>query len=229
VVPLLIRSNSFAAGCNVLQLRRLAWKVVAQTGELRFHQQNEWRQSPDFMRETASLLEWWGYAPNTFDGETIIDVGAGSRLRSRYFAGARIIAIEPLGDRFMKTISWSDLSDAEAVYSVPAERNIPEIEHTAAFAMCINVLDHTFDADAIVANVYGYLKAGGEFALSVDLHADGHGGHMHPVHLDRDAVRSALTRAGFELLREYEGLGPTGNESYGHGHAYTVVGRRNAA
>lgn len=52
---------------------------------------------------------------------------------------------------------------------------------------------------------------------------------MHPVHLDRDVVRASLTRTGFELLREYDGLGPTGTESYGHGRAYTVIGRRSVA
>jgi hypothetical protein len=128
----------------------------------------------------------------------------------------------------MATISWSDLAEAEAVHSVPAERRIPELAQTAAFVMCINVLDHTFDAEAIVANAYTYLKAGGEFALSVDLHVDGPGGHMHPVHLDRQMVRGALLTTGFELLREYDGLGPTGNASYGHGSAYTVIGRRTA-
>lgn len=181
------------------------------------------------MRQTAALFEWWGYAPTAFDDMRIIDIGAGSRLRSRYFAGARIVAIEPLGDRFIETISWSDLSDAEAVYSLPAERYIPELAQTAAFVMCINVLDHTYSADAIIANAYAYLGAGGEFALSVDLHAQGHGGHMHPLHFDRDTVRTALIRAGFEPLRDYDGLGPTGKDSYGHGQAYTVIGRRATA
>jgi SAM-dependent methyltransferase len=204
----------------------LTWKLVAQTGELRFHQRNRWRQSADFMEHTATLFGWWGYPPTAFEGRRIVDIGAGSRLRSRYFTGARVVAIEPLADRFMRTISWADLKEAEAVHSTPAEELIPALVGSASFAMCLNVLDHTFDPWAVLANAYAYLNPGSEFVLSVDLHDHGEAGLSHPVHLHREDLQAGLAKAGFEIIREYDGLGPTGTESYGHGQAYTAIARR---
>ena len=48
---------------------------------------------------------------------------------------------------------------------------------------------------------------------------------MHPVDLDKEGVHRSITQAGFDIERTYEGLGPTGQESYGHGKAYTLVAR----
>lgn len=210
-------------------IRRLVWRLVAQTGELRFHQKNAWRRSPEFMTQTATLFGWWGFPADAFDGRLIVDIGAGSRLRSRYFEHARIVAIEPLADRFVSTIEWSDLRETAELHSVPAERFIEHLAGKAAFVMCVNVLDHVFDPGAVVANAFHYLEPGARFLISVDLHAHGEAGHMHPVHIDRSGLRSMLTETGFTLEREFDGLGPTGVKSFGHGEAYTVVARRPSA
>jgi SAM-dependent methyltransferase len=212
----------------IQQLKRLSWRLVAQTGELRFHQRNRWRQSADFMEHTAALFRWWGYQPTGFEGRRIVDIGAGSRLRSRYFTGARVVAIEPLAERFTRTIPWADLKEADAVYATPAEKRIPELVASASFAMCLNVLDHTYDPWAVLTNAYAYLQPGSEFVLSVDLHDHGEAGLSHPVHLTRADLQAGLARAGFDIIREYDGLGPTGTDSYGHGRAYTAIARRPA-
>ncbi len=210
-------------------LRRFVWRVVAQTGELRFHQKDAWRHSPEFMQQTATLFGWWGYPSDAFEGRLIVDIGAGSRLRSRYFERARIVAIEPLADRFVSTIKWSDLREAAELQSIPAEQFVEHLEGQAAFVMCINVLDHVFEPDSVVRNAFRYLEPEGDFLLAVDLHARGEAGYMHPVHIDRAGLRRMLDAAGFSIVREFDGLGPTGANSFGHGHAYTIVARRPSA
>ena len=207
-------------------LRKLGWKIIAQTGELRFHQRNRWRQTPAFMEQTAALFEWWGYGPDEFSGRRVVDIGAGSRLRSRYFEGAKITAIEPLAQRFIRTIDWCDLEEADETLGIPAEEHISHLDGQAAFVLCINVLDHVFEPSRLVTNAFAYLEPGGEFLLALDLHREGEAGHMHPVHVDRGGVAAMLSAAGFEVGREYDGLGPIGRESFGHGHAYTVISRR---
>lgn len=57
-----------------------------------------------------------------------MDLGAGSKLRTKFFTDAKIIAIEPLAEKFMKEIEWCDLKDAYRVYSRPAEDFIGELE-----------------------------------------------------------------------------------------------------
>lgn len=207
-------------------IRRLVWRIVAQTGELRFHQQNRWRQSPAFMTQTATLFSWWGYDSRKFDGRLIVDIGAGSRLRSRYFEGARIVAVEPLADRFASTIEWSDLREAFEVHSVAAEEFLAHLEGAASFVMCVNVLDHVFDPQAVIHNASRYLLPGGELLVAVDLHEAGEAGHMHPVHIDAKGLRGMLLDSGLSIDREFDGLEPAGSPAFGSGRAYTVIAHR---
>ena len=114
------------------------------------------------MAETKKLFYWWEYSRSAFEGKVVVDLGAGSKLRSKYFEGARLIAIEPLADRYLQGIKWCDLKDAEETYSVPAEELVPQVKGRADFVMCINVLDHVYNPDRALANARAYLKKGGE-------------------------------------------------------------------
>lgn len=203
---------------------RLEWELVAQPGEMDFHRDSSFRQGPQFMEHTERLFRSWGYSPDAFQGRLVVDLGAGSKLRSRYFQGARIAAVEPLADRMRAEIPWCDLDTAERVFGSPAETCIQELVGRAALVMCLNVLDHTYDPGAIIRNAAAYLDADGELVLSLDLHDDAD--HLHPVHLDRESLLSLCREAGLEPLREYTGL--PGSRSYGHGEAFTLVLRRAA-
>ena len=97
----------------------------AQAGELEFHQRNRWRTTPAFAEQSAKLFEHFGFAANDYVGRTVIDLGAGSKLRTKFFDQAEIIVIEPLADRYIATVEWSDLEDAAQVHSVPAEQLVP--------------------------------------------------------------------------------------------------------
>jgi SAM-dependent methyltransferase len=199
------------------------WESLSQPGELKFHQKNEWRNSDNFMEETIELFDMFGYSRDDFEDGIVIDLGCGSKLRSKYFKKAKIVGIEPLADEFESTIDWSDLNEAYAVYSVPAEKMVKEVKGKASFVMCINVLDHTFDPMKILDNCYRYLDSEGEFLLSVDIHDDSD--DLHPIHLTPDKLEKMILDTGFEIVREYIGLGED-RESYGHGVAYTYVLKR---
>ena len=196
------------------------WAEKSQPGEKTFHLSSQWRNTSLFMQNTAAVFEGFGLRRDQYAGELIVDVGAGSKLRSKYFAAARIAAIEPLADDFVREIAWCDLNDAERLFSRPAEQCVDELRGRAAFAMCINVLDHTYDPQAILRNIHSYLRPDGAFLLSVDLH-DGQADDLHPVALDVDSLRALAIDCGFAIRRAYQYLacGP----SYGHGFAYTLV------
>ena len=146
------------------------WETLSQPGELEFHQGNTWRTSPDFIIQNSYELNLFGYTADSWDDKIVIDLGCGSKLRSKFFTHAKIIAIDPLASKFLKTIAWSDLKEAYKVYSRPAESLITRLQNTADFIMCINVLDHVYNADKVLQNCYNYLKEDGEFLLSVDMH-----------------------------------------------------------
>lgn len=196
------------------------WADKSQPGEKSFHLTSQWRNTPLFMENTATIFAGFGLRREQFAGELIVDIGAGSKLRSKYFTAARIAAIEPLADDFVDRIAWCDLRDAERLYSLPAEQRIKELQGQAAFAMCMNVLDHTYDPAAILKNIHSYLKPGGELLLSVDLH-DGQADDLHPVALDAASLRALAIECGFAIGRAYQYLAD--RPSYGHGFAYTLV------
>ena len=194
------------------------WRNLAQTGELEFHRTNRWRATPDFARNTEALFGWMGLDPDAFDGKVVLDLGAGSRLRTAYFRGARIVVVEPLADRFLQEVEWCDLGSAERIYSRPAEEFIPELAGVVDAVVSINVLDHCFGFETILANVRRYLRADGEAILSFDSHdvADA----MHPLVLTAEGCRAMMERAGFRIDGVSRGLGSLGS-TYGHGEAIT--------
>src|SRR5688572_26558141 len=73
------------------------WVEVAQEGELNWHKKPNVRARPDWETGNAKLWADWGFDQLGWANKLVLDVGAGSRLRTLYFKGARIAAIEPLG------------------------------------------------------------------------------------------------------------------------------------
>jgi SAM-dependent methyltransferase len=207
------------------RLREWVWRRLSQPGELAFHQQNEWRATPAFMEETIQIMEGFGFQRSDFAHELIVDMGAGSKLRSRFFTKAKIVAIEPLADEF-KSIHFCDYDQAHAVHAEPAEARLPQYDEQIRFLMCMNVLDHVFDYEAVLRNMWTMLGPGGVLLLSVDLHDAAEADPMHPVNLDKPTLRAAVENMGFKIQREYDGM-PDGNrKSYGHGTAYTIVAEK---
>src|SRR5437016_84137 len=98
---------------------RDAWAEAAQNGELDFHKRHNFRAEEQVWR-TCVERDWkiLGLEPTGWEGKFIIDVGAGSRLRSLYFKGATLAVLEPLADRYMSEVEWHDLDKADEVYSV---------------------------------------------------------------------------------------------------------------
>lgn len=211
-------------------LKKLLWKSVAQTSEFAFQREDTWRQTGDFLNQTVTLLTSWGYRREDFADQLIVDLGAGSKFRSKFFSRARIVAIEPLASRFLRSIEWTDLKDAYRVYACEAEKELPELAGQVHFVMCINVLDHVHDHKKVLHNVHRMLRPGCEFLLSVDLHSAREtglrSGLMHPVNLSKAALRADLLETGFTIAREYDGLPLTNVNAYGHGSAYTVISRK---
>jgi len=190
------------------------WQQKAQEGEFKFHKTNKWRQSEDFMKQTKKLFDHFGFDQDSFQGKTIIDLGSGSKMRCKYFKNAELICIEPLADRFVKEIKWCDLLDADGLYSVPAEVFVNECENKADLVISINVLDHCYNFENIVENVFKYLKKDGIAFLSFDKHDVSD--EMHPLKLNEEICKDIFYKKGFEINSLTKGCGQI-LKTYGHG------------
>lgn len=199
---------------------REEWINHAQKGEFEYHKANHWRSTDRFMADTIQLMDSFGFNQSDYSGKTVLDLGAGSKLRSKYFKEAELIAIEPMADDCVKEIGWCDLEDADKLYSLPAEEYIPYLENKIDFVMSINVLDHCFDFDQIISNIHKYMKDDGLAFLSFDEHffTD----DMHPLILTDDVCISIFNKLGFDVSKKSKGF--TGDfkkekkvNTYGHG------------
>jgi len=168
------------------------------------------------MAEASALFQYFGYTQDQFRGKVILDVGAGSQLLTKFFREAHLIAIEPLARKFLAQLPWSDLLDAEEVYSLPAEQRILELRGRVDFAISINVLDHCLDPAMVVRNIYYYLRDGGEACISVDCHQTRD--PVHPQALAEGSVSELLRDAGFvvrKVVHGLEGVYADGRNGYG--------------
>lgn len=206
-------SRSAAPGQEPLRpaIDREAWATAAQSGELDYHKRHNFR-AQDQVWWAVVVREWklLGLEPTGWEGKFIIDVGAGSRLRSLYFEGARLAVLEPLADRYMSEVEWHDLDKADEVYSVPAEQFVPELEGRADLIVSINALDHGYDFAQGARNIRRYLKPDGTALLSFDMHHTPD--HMHPLVLNDEIVRKIFADAGFEIEKSEEGRRYHGTE-----------------
>jgi len=192
------------------------WQTKGQEGEFSFHKKNIWRQTPKFMEQTTKLFEYFGFSKDQFAHQTIIDLGCGSKLRTKYFQKSRIIGIEPLADRFNQEIVWSDLNDCFKLYSFPAEHYIEECFKIADLVISINVLDHCFNFKKIIDNIAKYTKLNGKVFLSFDKHNEVD--DLHPLALDEEFCEETFEKAGLVVVDCLKGFGGAIPENtYGHG------------
>lgn len=203
---------------STVKVSQKKWEI-AQKGELEFHKNNDYRVTGDFEYDTKLLFESFGFSPNDFDGKTILDLGAGSKLRTKFFKNADIIAIEPLIDNF-KHLAHFDISDSKAYYSVGIEQYISELENSVDYALSINVLDHCLDFELCIKNIFRYLKPGAEAFLSFDCHF--YTDALHPLILTKQVCTPIFENAGFSISKFTEGHSGAyqekmKNNSYGHG------------
>ena len=196
---------------------REQWLNESQEGEFQWHLNDRKRRAPEqWMKRNGRLLDHFGFSPSQFAGKTVLDLGAGSRLRTKYFEGATIIAIEPLADRYRAEIPWCDLDDAAEVYSAPAEERIASCADRADLVLSVNVLDHCYDFATIIENVHTYVKSDGLVFFSFDKHEKADA--MHPLELDEKICEEIFSRQGFRIERATQGTGGVlPANTYGHG------------
>lgn len=197
------------------------WLSKSQPAELEYHIHSEWRHSGDFWPQTQELFAAFGFKPDTYVGKTILDLGAGSQLRTKYFRNCTLIALEPLADSFLKNVDNCDLLQADRIISAPAETLQNDLIGNIDFCISINVLDHCYDFETICRNIFLYLKDGGSAFLSFDEH-DGEADPLHPLALNCHACSALLTTIGFRIDKITQGFPEPFKtdrhvNTYGHG------------
>lgn len=203
-------------------VRRLMWRAIAQSCEFDFQEKLKDRRSEDmFIDEASRLFEYLGYSSGQFTGKVIVDIGAGSEVMSRFFKGAKIVAIEPLASKFLTRLDSCGLKSVYEVHSVPGEKRVESLVGQADFAVSINVMDHCFDPAAVIKNMYDYLRVGSQALISVDCHTGRNPAHLVPI--SEDWLTATARCAGFTVEKVTRGLGAVyGDRKTGFGSSETI-------
>jgi len=174
----------------------------AQDGELDWHNKNPWRADNwDFIINTNKIFSFFGFCRDDFRGKSILDVGAGPRLRTRYFRDSEITAIEPLGYKFNGKFGWCDLYEVP-LYSNPIEIFIPTLVNQFDLVISINALDHCYDFNSAISNISKYVKDDGVIFVSYDEHSGSD--PMHPLGLSDEVSRSTFKNNNLNVVESLE-------------------------
>jgi|GEM_PF-2343270 2-polyprenyl-3-methyl-5-hydroxy-6-metoxy-1,4-benzoquinol methylase len=175
------------------------WLNVAQKAELIHHKSGKGRESGYFHIQTARLFIHLGFTPEQYRGKVVIDIGAGSRLRTLFFKDAYIVAIEPLAEVFMKEIEWCDLHKAQELYCRPAEEFIEALRNRGDLIISINTLDHCYNFERIMDNIREYMKPDALAFLSFDSRR--FTDKYHPLILTREVCERVFLEKGLIVER----------------------------
>jgi SAM-dependent methyltransferase len=194
-----------------------SWLQDAQPGELLFHK----HRGPTDPEQVAAWVEcYWkhlGYSPDSFVGKTLCDMGCGPVLFGAYFHGLiRLIAVDPLADKYRSELTFTRLHLADAVFSVAAEQLIEDLAGNMDVVVSRNALDHIYDFDAAIGNISRYLKEGGLALLHFDLRTKPDS--LHPLCMTSEYCEAVYARNG--LVAEHKSVGAVPpNVSFGGGLA----------
>ena len=196
----------------VEEINKDMWNF-AQVGELDWHKNNNWRADDwNFILNTQTLFDALGYhSRNAYANKYVLDVGAGPRLRTKFWKDVILYAIEPLGKEYMDAFYWCDLLDS-VLYTKPIEEFIPELENKFDFIISINALDHCYNFSDALENIKRYVKKEGEILLSYDCHTGND--PLHPLGLNIDISIEYLKRCGLSIVGEGWKTNPYGLGEY---------------
>jgi len=111
---------------------------------------------PARMRYFSTLVDPWA-------GKTILDLGCGGGFMSEALAreGARVIGVDPSAPAIAAAQDHARQENLKIDYSVGSGERIPLDDASADCVVCVDVLEHVENVDAVFDEIRRVLKPGG--------------------------------------------------------------------
>jgi 2-polyprenyl-3-methyl-5-hydroxy-6-metoxy-1,4-benzoquinol methylase len=147
-------------------LDEIVWKK-AQEAQLDHHKRY-WKQTTleEHLRKAGQDFYKYGLRPDDYKGLTVMDLGCGSNLLSKFFREATIIAVDPLAFQYLVEIKDCNLMDAAFLYNEKAEHTISYLYGHVDFVICRDTLDQCENPEEVIINISKYLKQYGKAFIS---------------------------------------------------------------
>lgn len=195
------------------RVKWLEWRL-AQDGELNHWQDSEkekkkFAENPiltrgRYFQKSADILKRLHVDMDRYQGKLVIDIGCGPTARCASLRGVRLVGIDPLAQKY-KSIPWAVLDVYADLYPYPGETYFDHLCDRAGAVFCINCLDHCADPAMVILNASKYLKAGGDFILSVDCGSEGD--EMHPAakEMTEENIERMIDARGLSIIDHWAG------------------------
>jgi SAM-dependent methyltransferase len=207
------------AGSDVVKVPYSLWHGISQPFELGCWTMFFENEVKAYAEESEWMMRRFNFEKQAFKNQTVVDIGCGPTGRLTWLEGS-FIAIEPLAGHY-RQMPWAHLEKYHKIYEQPAEIPIAELVGAVDMIFAINSLDHAFDLEAILGNMFSYLKPGGRAFISVDVDKPIANDPTHPLRLHSETVRLLLLKHGFVIEKEESGkCNAAGESSWGGGTAY---------
>ncbi len=200
---------------ETLDRKAPAWRwSLAQKAEIRW-----WRH---YLRgkPPADYLAWkrayWaGFLQSAGlqlpSGSKVLDVGCGPAGVFLVLETCRLTAVDPLLERYERTLPHFRRADYPHVQFVSAPFETAPLEGSFDCIFCLNALNHLRDPLFSLRKMNELLRAGGRLCLSVDVHRHGWlrrlfqrlpGDVLHPHQWEGRHYHRMVEAAGFGQVRE---------------------------
>lgn len=140
-----------------------------------------------------------GLSPDTFEGQSILDIGSGPMPSAEAFRGCLIYSLDPLFGDYLSAGFPLHYYERTRFISAPAEA-IPLENGSVDAVISVNAIDHVNDFSATAKEISRVLKPNGKVALHIHYHK---ATEAEPIELNDEIVGRAFSWChGFRKIDE---------------------------
>lgn len=203
------------AESKIYSLNQLRWRI-AQWGELLWWKQYLKSKSPGTYLQWKTAY-WSDFLKKTdscpLPDSTILDAGCGPAGIFLVFPHHKVVAIDPLLDRYEQNLQH--FSKAEFPYTEFVTINMELYQPGKVFdwVFCINAINHVADLRSSMLRLANLTRKGGTLVISTDMHRFSLPRFffrmwpwdlLHPQQLRLKDFENEMASAGFEIVHKYQ-------------------------
>ncbi len=162
-------------------------------------------------------------------GKSVLDLGCGGGFMAEPLArqGARVIGVDPSAPAIAAAKRHAEESGLSIDYRVGGGEHLPVEDGAVDIVLCVDVLEHVHDLDAVIGEIRRVLKPGGLFLFDtinrtwlsklvivvlgeIVLRLGPRGTHDPALFIRPEELRAKLERQKFTMVDPLGGIGPRG-------------------
>lgn len=162
-------------------------------------------------------------------GKSVLDLGCGGGFMAEPLArqGAQVIGVDPSAPAIAAAKRHAEETGLSIDYRVGTGEDLPVADNAVDIVVCVDVLEHVRDLDAVIGEIRRVLKPGGLFLFDTInrtwlsklvivtlgekvLRLGPQGTHDPALFIKPEELRAKLEQQKFTVAERLGGIGPTG-------------------